>query len=64
MRIEYLDQTRIHQFQYDKLRDIVAKCVCPGQDLKDDSLSLHNAVFELLKNPSKLIDSISEGGIL
>ena len=35
----------------EKMKEIAGYCIYPGQDIKDDSLKLHKAIFELLKNP-------------
>lgn len=35
-RIDYLDQTRIHFFNYEKIREIAGHCIYPGEEIKGD----------------------------
>jgi len=60
--IEYLDQTRIHLRQYDKMKEIAGYCVFQNQNKEDlDDMKKHQAILELLKNPDKLNQMVSLG---
>ena len=60
--IEYLDQTRIHLRQYDKMKEIAGYCVFQNQNKEDlDDMKKHQAILELLTNPDKLNQMVSLG---
>ena len=40
------------------MKQLAGNFIFPGQEIMDDSLKLHEAVYELLKNPAKLIDQL------
>jgi len=49
-----LDQTRIHYRHYDYVYKIVADCVYDSNAGEIDNLKKHQAVIEVIKDPSKL----------